>query len=203
MTIDAIGCQKSVAEAILKQKADYVLALKDNQRTLYEEVRFFLDDQDAQGTVQRSEATVEKAHGRIETRRVVLSTEIDWLKAYGGWPGLKAVAMVESERELRGKRSCERHYFLCSFTDVERVAHVIRAHWAIENQQHWVLDVQFKEDANQTRLKRTASNLALIRRTALNLLQQDLSALSIRRRRMRAATNDAYREQLLGLRRAT
>ncbi len=141
--------------------------------------------------------TVEKDHGRIETRQVALSTEIEWLNAHGTWPGLKAIAMVQAEREVRGKRSCERRYFLCSLTDIDRVSHVIRAHWSIENQQHWILDVQFKEDANQTRDKRAASNLALIRRAALNLLQQDTSSLSIRRRKMRALTNSAYREQLL------
>lgn len=203
VTIDAIGCQRSVAETIVKQKADYVLALKDNQHTLCEDVRFFLDDRDAQGIVQRSQTTIEKDHGRIETRRVVLSTDIDWLQAHHAWPGLKAVAMVESERELRGKRSTERRYFLCSFCDVERVAQVIRAHWSIENQQHWILDVQFKEDANQTRHKRAASNLALIRRTALNLLRQDPSTLSMRRRKIRASSNHQYREQLLFIRTST
>ncbi|WP_126354045.1 ISAs1 family transposase [Mycoavidus cysteinexigens] len=95
------------------------------------------------------------------------------------------------------KRTCERRYFLCSFADIERVSHVIRAHWPIENQQHWILDVRFKEDANQTRNKQAASNLAMIRRTTLNLLRQDPSALSMRRRKMRALTNPEYREMLL------
>lgn len=83
--------------------------------------------------------TVEKDHGRIETRRVVVSTELDWLEQKQDWPGLQAVAMVESTRDMAGKISRERRYYLCSLRDVTRIALTIRSHWAIENQQHWIL----------------------------------------------------------------
>lgn len=197
VTIDAMGCQREIARAIVDQKADYVLALKDNHPTLHDDVKLWIDNCDAQGHVRMHE-TVEKDHGRIETRRVVVSTELDWLAQKQAWPGLQAVAMVESTRDMAGKTSCERRYYLCSLRDVTRIAQTIRSHWAIENQQHWILDVQFGEDAHRTRKNHSAANLGLIRRTALNLLQQDTSTKwSIRRRKMRFQYDLKYRETLL------
>lgn len=197
VTIDAMGCQKNVAKAIVNQKADYVLALKENHPDLYGDVKLWLDDCDRQGHV-RAQETIEKDHGRIETRRTVVSNDINWLTQKVEWSGLQALAMVESRREIGDKVSCERRYYLCSITDVARIAQTIRQHWAIENQQHWILDVQFGEDAHRTRKNHSAANLGLIRRTALNLLQQDTSnKWSVRRRKMRANFDLAYREALL------
>jgi predicted transposase YbfD/YdcC len=197
VTIDAMGCQKGIAKAIVDQRADYVLALKENHPTLHDDIKLWLDDNDEKGYVRMHE-TVEKDHGRIETRRTVVSTELDWLAQKDEWPGLQAVAMVESTREIGNKVSCERRYYLCSITDVARIAQTIRDHWAIENQQHWILDVQFGEDAHRTRKDHSAANLGLIRRTALNLLQQDTSnKWSIRRRKMRSLSDLPYREALL------
>ena len=142
--------------------------------------------------------TLEKDHGRIETRRTVVSTNLAWLAQKPGWPGLQAVAMVESTRDIAGKVSCERRYYLCSLRDVTRIALTIRHHWANENQQHWILDLQFGEDALRARKDHSAANLGFIRRTALNLLQQDTSnKWSIRRRKMPANFDLAYRETLL------
>lgn len=197
VTIDAMGCQRDIARDIVDQKADYVLALKENHPTLYEDVKLWLDDSDAQGHVRMHE-TLEKDHGRIETRRTVVSTDLDWLAQKPDWPGLQAVAMVESTRDIAGKVSCERRYYLCSLRDVTRIALTIRHHWAIENQQHWILDVQFGEDAHRTRKNHSAANLGIIRRTALNLLQQDTSnKWSVRRRKMRSLVDLTYRETLL------
>ena len=197
VTIDAMGCQKTIAQAIVAQKADYVLALKENHPTLYADIKLWLDTNDAQGHVRVVES-IEKDHGRIETRRVAVSTELDWLEQQSEWPGLKAVALVESTREIGKKKSCERRYYLCSMTDVSSIAHTIRNHWAIENQQHWILDVQFGEDAHRTRKNHSAANLGLIRRTALNLLAQNSNdKRSIRRRKMRALVDLPYRESLL------
>lgn len=197
VTIDAMGCQKNIAKAIVDQQADYVLALKENHPSLHDDITLWLDDNDAKGYVRMHE-TVEKNHGRIETRRTVVSTELDWLEQKQEWPGLQAVAMVESTREIDGKVSRERRYYLCSLTDVAHIALTIRQHWAIENQQHWILDVQFGEDAHRTRKDLSAANLGLIRRTALNLLQQDTSnKWSIRRRKMRSLSDLPYREALL------
>lgn len=201
VTIDAMGCQKSVAQAIVKQEADYVLALKDNHPTLHEEVASWLDYCDARGDVYQVES-IEKDHGRLETRRVVVSTELDWLEARPEWAGLKAVAMVESTREPAGKArlhsSVQRRYYLCSIREPARIAQAIREHWRIENQQHWVLDVQFGEDAHRARKDHSAANLAVIRRAALNLLRDnDSSNVSMRRRKMRAGSSHAYRQQIL------
>lgn len=197
VTIDAMGCQKNVARIIVEQKADYVLALKENHPNLHADVKLWLDDSDQQGYVRVHE-TVEKDHGRIETRRTVVSTDIEWLSQKSEWHKLQSVAMVESRREIGGKISCERRYYLCSITDVAHIALAIRHHWAIENKQHWILDVQFGEDAHRTRKDHSAANLAMIRRTALNLLQQDTSnKWSIKRRKMRANFDLPYRELIL------
>lgn len=196
VTIDAMGCQREIARAIIDQKADYVLALKENHPTLHDDVKLWINDCDAQGYVRMHE-TVEKDHGRIETRRVVVSTELDWLAQKQDWAGVQAVAMVESTRDMAGKISCERRYYLCSLRDVTRIALTIRNHWTIENQQHWILDVQFGEDAHRTRKDHSAANLGMIRRTALNLLQQDNSKKSIRRRKNRFQFDLNYREDLL------
>jgi predicted transposase YbfD/YdcC len=197
VTIDAMGCQKNIAQAIVAQQADYVLALKENHPTLYDDVKLWLDTQDAEGHVRMVEQ-IEKDHGRIETRRVAVSTELDWLEQKTEWAGLKALALVESIREIGEKVSRERRYYLCSITDVAHIAQIVRDHWAIENRQHWILDVQFGEDAHRTRKNHSAANLALIRRTALNLLQQDpTDKRSIRRRKRRALADLAYRENLL------
>ncbi len=197
VTIDAMGCQRQIAQAMIEQKADYVLALKENHPTLYHDVKLWLDTQDATGHVYATES-VEKDHGRIETRRVVVGRELDWLEQRKDWRNLNAVAMVESSRETGNKISRERRYYLCSITYVARIAQIIRNHWAIENQQHWILDVQFGEDAHRTRKNYSAANLGLIRRTALNLLQQESTdKRSIRRRKMRAFSDLNYRQALL------
>lgn len=197
VSIDAMGCQKSIAKEIVDRGANYVLALKENHPRLHENIQLWLDDCDAQGYVRQVQS-VEKDHGRIETRRVAVSTELDWLEERTQWAGLQAVAMVESTREVRGKTSVERRYYLSSVREPEHIAHAIRQHWSIENQQHWVLDVQFSEDASRARKDHSAANLALVRRAALNLIRaNDDSPKSVRRKKNRASYNQAYREQLL------
>lgn len=133
---------------------------------------------------------------------MVVSTELDWLEAKPEWAGLKAVAMVESTREAAGKgllqARVQRRYYLCSMKELTRIAQAIREHWLIKNQQHWVLDVQFGEDAHRARKDHSAANLAVIRRAALNLLRDnDSSNVSMRRRKMRAGSNHDYRRQIL------
>jgi len=197
VSIDAIGCQKTIAQKIVDKKANYVLALKDNHRQLFEDVKLWLDSEWHARRLTVHE-TVEKNHGRIETRRYAISDQIDWLEHKPQWAGIKAVGMVECIRETGDKVSVQRRYYLCSINDLERFAQVVRGHWAIENSQHWVLDVQFGEDANRSRKDYSASNLALIRRMALNMLRSaEDSKLSIRRRKMRAGFNDQYRYQVI------
>lgn len=197
VSIDAMGCQKRIAETISEAKADYLLALKDNHKALCEDVKLWLDTEAAAGRLPVHE-TVDKDHGRIEIRRCYLSTEIDWLEQKSEWKGLSAVGRVESTRIIGDKTSVESRYYLCSFTELHRFADSVRQHWAIENRQHWVLDVQFREDDNRTRKDYAPENLALIRRTALNLLNNhEPSKDSLRRRKLRTCLSDRYRAELI------
>ncbi len=197
VSIDAMGCQKAIARAVVDAGGDYVLALKDNHPTLCEDVRLWLDTEVTRSRLPVLE-TVEKDHGRIEIRRYALGDRIGWLEAKPDWAGLQAVGRVESTRIIGGQTSTECRYFLCSFPECGRFATTVRSHWGIENQQHWILDVQFGEDACRTRKAHSAENLALMRRMALNLLSHNgLPRNSIRRRKRRAALNDDYRLRLL------
>ncbi len=148
VSIDAIGCQKTVAEQIVAAKADYVLALKDNYPTLREEVALWLDEQTDKGALPILE-TVDKDHGRLEVRRYTLSGRLDWPEPRAQWKGLEALGRVESIRHVGGREAREYRYFLSSIGELKHFASVVRDHWAIENSQHWVLDVQFREDATE------------------------------------------------------
>jgi predicted transposase YbfD/YdcC len=197
VSIDAMGCQKAIAQTIVEAGADYVLALKDNHPTLCEDVQLWLETEVARGHLPVLE-TVAKDHGRIEIRRYALSSQIGWLEAKPEWAGLQAVGRVESTRIIGEKTSTECRYFLCSFPEQDRFTAAVRQHWGIETQQHWVLDVQFGEDACRTRNDHSAENLAVIRRMALNVLRHNGPARdSLRRRQLRAALNDDYRLRLL------
>lgn len=197
ISIDAMGCQKTVASTIINAGADYVLALKDNHPTLCEDVKLWLDTEIDKERLAVHE-TVDKGHGRIEIRRYSVSADIDWLEQKSEWTGLTAVGRVESTRIIGDKTSVETRYFLCSFNDLIRFSEGVRLHWSIENQQHWVLDVQFGEDANRARKDHSAENLALMRRAALNLLRNNGPTKdSLRRRKLRACLSDRYRSELL------
>ena len=197
VTIDAMGCQKAIARTLVEAGADYVLALKDNHPTRHEEVRLWLDTETARGRLPQQE-TIEKGHGRIEVRRYALSERIAWLAPRPEWPGLQGVGRVESTRIIGDKTSTECRYYLCSFTDPARFADAVRGHWSIENGQHWLLDVQFGEDANRARQEHSAENLALVRRMALNVIRHNGPGKdSLRRRKLRASLNDDYRARLI------
>jgi predicted transposase YbfD/YdcC len=141
---------------------------------------------------------MDKGHGRLEIRRCCLSAQIDWLEQKPEWKGLAAVGRVESTRIIGDKTTVETRYYLCSFTDLERFTQSVRQHWSIENRQHWVLDVQFGEDNNRARKDHSPENLALIRRAALNLLNNNgPSKDSLRKRKLRACLSDHYRAELI------
>jgi predicted transposase YbfD/YdcC len=185
VTIDAMGCQKKIAKEIIEADADYVLALKGNQETVHEEVRSFLDAalleqqsprlqgaklSKAAATLSSLE-TVEKDHGRLEIRRYYQSDQLDWFADQRKWEGLKSVGMVESIREVDGKTTLERRYYLASLPlAVETFARAVRRHWGVENKVHWIMDVCFREDQSRARAGYAAENLATLRRLALNLL---------------------------------
>ena len=185
VSIDAMGCQKAIAQTIIDAGAEYVLALKDDHPTVCDDVRLWLDSEVARGRLPVRE-TVEKDHGHIEIRRHAIGNPIDWLDAKPDWAGLRAVGRVESTRLIGDEASTECRYFLCALTDQQRFAATVRGHWGIENQQHWVLDVQFGEEACRARRDHSAENLAPIRRLALNVLRHNGPPRdSIRRRKLR------------------
>lgn len=213
VTIDAMGCQKKIAQEIIEADADYVLALKGNQETVFEEVKTFLDDalvqQQAAAARPRGPRpahplafteTVEKDHGRLEIRRYWQSGDLDWFADRGAWEGLRSVGMVESVRQ-EGEQppTVERRYYLSSLpVDVERLARAVREHWGVENKVHWVLDVQFGEDQSRARAGHAAENLATLRRLALNLLRRDKTRQGgIRGKQLSAGWNHAYLLHLL------
>lgn len=175
VTLDAMGCQKNIAKEIREADADYVLALKGNQGTLHDEVKTFLDD-----AVARQEkhlhptTTVDKDHGRIETRRYWITEQVGWLADRSEWEGLRSVGVVEGQRWISGVVTVQRRYYLTSLpADAATFARAVRGHWGVENQLHWVLDVCLNEDQSRVRTGHAAQNLAALRKLALNLLRQD------------------------------
>lgn len=196
LSLDAIYCQKDICQQIVDKGADYVLSLKKNQTTLHEDVSLYLDTEVQKQCIEVKEE-VEKNHGRLEIRRYALSSEVDWLEQKPLWAGLKSIGRVESIREVNGQQERHCRYYLTTLTDVNQFSQIARQHWSIENQQHWILDVTFGEDNSRSYQNNQRSNLAIFRRISLNLLQSMSDKLSIKRRRIRAAMNTAYREQIM------
>lgn len=215
VTVDAMGCQKTIAREIVESDADYVLALKGNQETVHEEVKTFIDatlkeveTARPRGAKLSREAanlatctTVEKDHGRLETRRYYQSAELGWFADLGKWEKLTSVGMVESVRQEDGKETIERRYFLSSLPlGVETFAKAVRGHWGVENKLHWVLDVQFREDQSRARAGYAAENLATLRRLALNLLKKETTKKrGIRGKQLNAGWDHSYLLRLLGV----
>lgn len=177
VTIDAMGTQKAIATEICNADADYVLALKGNHETVHEEVRDFLLDARERGFAGVAHDTyesIEKDHGRIETRRYWITEAIDWFEDRGKWEGLRSVGMVERIREIGGVATREVAFHLCSIAaDACTYARAARGHWAIENTLHWSLDVTFGEDQCRVRAGHAAENLNILRHITLNLLKRD------------------------------
>lgn len=202
VTIDAMGTQTKIAQAVLDRGGDYLLALKDNQTSLYDEVRRYLDDPSAKHHSHFE--TTDGDHGRIEVRRHVVSHEVDWLttaRRFPGeprFPGLGAIAMVEAEVERNGSFSLERRYYLSSMPlDAKLFAYAVRCHWHVENRLHWVLDVVFHEDLSRLRSGAGPRNMATVRHMAMNLLHTPNDKYSLKVRRKSAAWDTAYLEALL------
>ena len=149
VTIDAIGCQRDIAGQIIDRHGHYVLALKANQSRLQEDVKTFMQDRIARAVTDDGDyyETVEKSHGRIETRKCWTCWDVDWLTQRHAWPGLACMTVVEATRTAHGKTSTERRYFISSHSgrQAQKLATLIRNHWRVENQLHWTLDVSFNE----------------------------------------------------------
>ena len=166
ITADAMSCQKEIVRKIRDKKADYVIALKQNQPALWSDADlYFQTNTDKLPSI----STTEKGHGRIESRTYQLLTDIAWLPDKAQWSGLNAIGMVKSKRMIQGEESIECRYYITSLTEVEQFAYAVRRHWSIENQLHWCLDVIFREDANRARKDLSPLNLNVLRKTALAL----------------------------------
>ena len=170
VTIDAIGCQKEIAEKIVEKGADYVLGLKGNQDKAFQAtVAAFEED----SGYRESTETIDVGHGRIDLR-VCRTLPAEAVLELAAWPTCKSVAMVIATRETEGKTSNERRYYLSSLApDPDKIGAAIRAHWGIENSLHWVLDVQMNEDQSRARAGDSAENLAVVRRVAVGLLRRE------------------------------
>ena len=204
VTIDAIGTQPSIAQAIRDRGADYILSVKDNQPKLAESMKdFFATFQSAQDKTPHSfNEMVEKDHGRIETRRCYAFNQIDCLPTPERWPDLASFAVIVSERTIRDRTTRELRFYISSLPpDAAHLNRSIRQHWRVENSLHWCMDVVFGDDRMRARTDNAAHNFAVMRHFALNLLRLTPSKRKggLKVQRLIAATSDSYRAELLGL----
>jgi predicted transposase YbfD/YdcC len=201
ITIDAMGCQRAIAQKILDKKADYVFGLKGNQGSLREDVEVFVAEQKARNfadTTISQATTIDADNGRIETRITTVIHDVEWIQKRHGWPGLNAVAMVESTRETAGVIEQDTRFYI---TSLVMLAHllgpVIRSHWAIENSLHWVMDMVFRDDESRVRTDHAPANFTTIKHMACNLLRRPSGKDSLRVRRKVAGWDDDFLASLI------
>ena len=208
VTIDAMGCQTEIAEQIINQGGDYLLAVKKNQKHLHEDIVHLFKHATADNfaTEGFSESrTVDKGHGRLEIRHCQLISDPDWLSylRHGdNWKGLHSVVKIQAERRLTGKKkkkSVETRYYICSRpASAADILEAVRAHWGVENKVHWVLDVVFDEDANRARTGYAQQNLAAMRRMAINMINQEKTRKdSLKGKRQLAGWDESYLERII------
>jgi predicted transposase YbfD/YdcC len=200
VTIDAMGCQTEIAEQIIDQEADYVLTVKENQGHLYEDIDLFFQlahQNDFQKVNYTFDRTVNKGHGRIETRQCwAISGEdsLQFLRDHEQWKGLRTIAKVNSQRQVKSKITIETRYYISSLpNDAKKILQAARSHWGVENSLHWVLDVAMGEDDSRIRKDNAPENMAALRRIALNLLKQEKTLKrGIQGKRLKAALSPDY-----------
>jgi len=194
ITMDAMGCQTAVVDQIIEQNADYMLSLKGNQGNLHKDVKLFFETESTCPEIGHESYDV--GHGRTEKRTIRASSDIDWLKEqHSKWTALKSIVAVTSQREYKEKITEETRYFISSLdaTNPKYLGHVVRAHWGIENNLHWVLDYAFDEDSQRTRMGNSAANMAIIRHLSLNLLKSEKTAkIGVKNKRLKAGWSEEY-----------
>ncbi|NGX33955.1 MAG: hypothetical protein K1060chlam1_00299 [Candidatus Anoxychlamydiales bacterium] len=197
VTIDAMGCQKKIAELIRKKEANYILALKGNHSDLHDDIKIFFKGTKTQDLLY--DENCEKGHGRIEIRKCYVSKDIEWLEQKKHWKDLKSIVMIESIRIQGEKETTEKRYYISSLDGkVQEYAQAIRTHWGIENCVHWVLDVTFNEDKSRIRKGNGPENMAIVRHTVMNLIRGiNDSKTSLKRRARRALYSDRYLANIL------
>jgi predicted transposase YbfD/YdcC len=201
VTIDAMGCQVDIADKIVSHKADYLLALKGNQPTLEAEVADYFAGAPKSEVVAKT--TVEKGHGRIETRTYMASSTVDWItsaRSYPGQPrftGIKTLVRVDSRTEHADRSTFDTRYFICSAPlDIDRIARATRGHWGVES-MHWLLDVEFGDDLSRYRTGHGAKNMAVVRRFALGLVRANQAKGSVKTRRKSASWDPSFLLEIL------
>lgn len=205
VTIDAMGCQTSIAEKITECEADYILALKGNQGTLHSEVKDFFEtalESDFKGVKHDFCESIDKGHGRIETRQCwAIEPTPSYFSQTDRWANLKSIIMVKSKRELKteAKITEDTRFYISSLKpNAKKALSSVRKHWGVENSLHWVLDVTFREDESRIRMDAAPENFAIIRQIALNIIKKDTSLkASVKRKKMMAALKDVYREVII------
>ena len=195
VTIDAMGCQREIAARIIARKADYVLALKGNQGTLQEDVERFAGEQKARNfkdaTISRHNS-VDGDHGRIETRAITVFHDVGWLQERHKWPGLKAVVMVESQRESNARIERETRFYITSSADkADKLGDAVRRHWAVES-MHWLMDCLFRDDECRVRTEHAPANFTTIKHMAHNLLRRHPAKLSMTTKRLTAGWDEQF-----------
>jgi len=201
ITIDAMGCQRAIAQKIIEKQADYVFGLKGNQGTLRKDVELFVAEQRtrnfADTTISRAE-TIDADNGRIETRTTTVIHDVGWIQERHDWPGLNAIAIVESTRETGDVTEKDTRFYV---TSLVMLAHllgpVIRSHWAIENSLHWVMDMVFRDDECRVRTNHAPTNFTTIKHMACNLLRRPSGKDSMRVRRKVAGWDDDFLASLV------
>lgn len=202
VTIDAMGCQKEIAAQVRDQGGHYVLAVKENQPHLYDDIEALWMaalEQEFMGVEHSFHQTQETAHGRLETRMCWVFNQLDPIRDRDLWRDLHSVVVVVTEREVAGKSVSERRFYICSRKgSAKMLLALARGHWGVENSLHWVLDVTFAEDAGRIANLRAAENFALLRRLALSLLKRaEEGKGSIAAKRRRAGWDNDFMEQLI------
>ena len=197
VTIDALGCQRNIAEKIIEKKADYILQVKNNQQYLKDEIEDYFNSK----MEREIHSSLTQGHGRIEKRKCEMICNLECFTELKNWKNLKSIVKICSERTIKntGEKSTEFRYYITSIKgDAKRLNEAIKSHWAIENNLHWCLDVIFKEDGQLKRSGNAAENFNIVNKAALGLLDNENSTKHFKpMKRMKAAHNDDYRELIL------
>lgn len=201
VTLDAMGCQTNIARHITDKGAHYVIGLKGNQGRLNEDVRLFFNNKPKEAVFHQS-TDVDKGHGRIETRQCTITGDTDWLtERHPKWANLNSIIEIESQRDINGETTTEKRYYISSLpADAQQAAQAIRQHWGIENNLHWVLDVVFGDDQSRIRKGNAPRNMAIIKKTVLNLLKnikKDKPRVSLKAMRKWAGWDENFLDSVL------
>ena len=196
VTIDGMGCQTDIVNTIVQAGADYVIALKANQRTLLKDTQLAFESTDPEFAPAYHQ-TINKGHGRIEIRQcwvTAASDLLDFIADFKTWSGLQSLVKIVCERRFADRTESDTRYFISSLPpDPQHLLHVVRSHWSIENALHWVLDIAFRQDDNRVRKDNAPQNLAILQHLALNLLKQDKSLkVGVKAKRLRAGWDEPY-----------